>query len=137
MTLVRPDLVLLLLACLLGATPARAQESASACKSSASGDLRLHTLASSTFGNTRTIRVLLPPGYDAPENAAMKYPVLYLLDGQNLFDACLSDVSHREWGVDETVQRLIGERKIPPLVGSVFHKMVASSTSKVEAGGMM
>lgn len=116
MTRVRPRLFLLLLACLSGATPASAQDTAAACKSSASGDLRLHELASTAFGNTRTIRVLLPPGYDAPENAAVKYPVLYLLDGQNLFDACLSDVSHREWGVDETVYRLVGERKIPPLI---------------------
>ncbi|MGB8328401.1 MAG: alpha/beta hydrolase-fold protein [Steroidobacteraceae bacterium] len=89
---------------------------APACASTVSGDLRLHALDSSIFGNTRTIRVLLPPGYDAPENRARRYPVLYLLDGQNLFDACLSDVSHREWGVDETVYRLIAARAIPPLI---------------------
>jgi predicted alpha/beta superfamily hydrolase len=87
-----------------------------ACKSTVSGDLRLHTLDSRIFGNTRTIRVLLPPGYDAPENAAVTYPVLYLLDGQNLFDACLSGVSHQEWGVDETVYRLISEKKIPAMI---------------------
>jgi predicted alpha/beta superfamily hydrolase len=86
------------------------------CKSTVSGDLRLHSLDSKIFGNTRTIRVLLPPGYDAPENAAVKYPVLYLLDGQNLFDACLSSVSHQEWGVDETVYRLIGEKQIPAMI---------------------
>jgi predicted alpha/beta superfamily hydrolase len=39
-----------------------------------------------------------------------------MLDGQNLFDACLSDVSHEEWGVDETVYRLVAEKKIPPLI---------------------
>jgi enterochelin esterase-like enzyme len=80
------------------------------------GDLRLHSLMSQIFGNTRTIRVLVPPGYDAPENSTRKYPVLYLLDGQNLFDACLSEVSHHEWEVDETVYRLIREHKIPPLI---------------------
>jgi predicted alpha/beta superfamily hydrolase len=87
-----------------------------ACRSTVSGDLRLHRLRSRIFGNTRTLRVLLPAGYDAPENRGRRYPVLYLLDGQNLFDACLSDVSHREWGVDETVDRLIAERVIPPLI---------------------
>lgn len=86
------------------------------CKSTVSGDLRLHSLESKIFGNTRTIRVLLPPGYDAPDNATVKYPVLYLLDGQNLFDACLSSVSHQEWGVDETVNRLIAEKKIPAMI---------------------
>ncbi len=86
------------------------------CMSTVSGDLRLHRLVSRVFGNQRMIRVLLPPGYDAPENATRRYPVLYLLDGQALFDACLSDVSHREWGVDETVDRLVEAKSIPPLI---------------------
>jgi predicted alpha/beta superfamily hydrolase len=86
------------------------------CKSTVSGDVRLHQLDSRIFGNTRTIRVLLPPGYDLPENRARRYPVLYMLDGQNLFDACLSDVSHHEWGMDEIVYRLVAEKKIPPLI---------------------
>jgi predicted alpha/beta superfamily hydrolase len=89
---------------------------ADACKSTVSGDLRLHELQSRIFGNTRTIRVLLPPGYDAPENRARRYPVFYMLDGQNLFDACLSEVSHHEWELDEVVYRLIREKKIPPMI---------------------
>ncbi len=66
--------------------------------------------------NTRTLRVLLPDNYDAPANANRRYPVFYLLDGQNIFDACLSDVSKREWQVDETVRRLIAEGRIPPMI---------------------
>jgi predicted alpha/beta superfamily hydrolase len=104
------------LSALLLAGATAAADSTTACRSTVSGDLRLHTLESRIFGNTRTIRVLLPPGYEAPENAARRYPVLYLLDGQNLFDACLSDVSHEEWSVDETVYRLVAEQKIPPLI---------------------
>jgi predicted alpha/beta superfamily hydrolase len=97
--------------------PATAEAaSASTCRSTVTGDLRMHALESHVFGNTRTVRVLLPPGYDAPENVGRRYPVLYLLDGQNLFDECLSDVSHREWRVDETVATLIGTRRIPPLI---------------------
>ena len=106
----------LLCAGLLCTVMANAADPPSGCKSTVSGDLRLHSLESRIFGNTRTIRVLLPPGYDAPGNESRRYPVLYMLDGQNLFDACLSDVSHQEWGVDETVQRLVAERKIPPLI---------------------
>jgi predicted alpha/beta superfamily hydrolase len=60
--------------------------------------------------------VLVPPGYGAPENSKKRYPVLYMLDGQNLFDACLSDVSHAEWQVDETVYRLIREKAIPEMI---------------------
>lgn len=86
------------------------------CQSTVTGDLRLHRLDSRIFSNSRTIRVLLPVGYDAPENARTRYAVLYLLDGQNLFDACLSEVSHHEWEVDETVYRLAREGKIPPMI---------------------
>ncbi|HEX9206840.1 MAG TPA: alpha/beta hydrolase-fold protein [Steroidobacteraceae bacterium] len=101
----------LLFAATTGAAPATAP-----CKSTVSGDVRFHQLESRIFGNRRTVRVLLPPGYDLPANQARRYPVLYLLDGQNLFDACLSDVSHHEWGVDETVYRLVSEKKIPPMI---------------------
>jgi predicted alpha/beta superfamily hydrolase len=89
---------------------------ATECKSTVSGDLRIQLLTSRIFDNTRSIRVLLPPGYDAPENRGKRYPVLYLLDGQNLFDACLSEVSHAEWQVDETVYRLIREKAIPEMI---------------------
>jgi len=97
------------------AGPASAQTPAS-CKSTVTGDLRLHRLQSAIFGNTRTIRVLVPEGYDAAENRSKRYPVLYMLDGQNLFDACLSDVSHKEWQVDETIGRLTREHAIPELI---------------------
>ena len=86
------------------------------CQSTATGDLRMHRLASRLFGNVRMVRVLVPADYDAPQNAARTYPVLYLLDGQNLFDACLSDVSHHEWRVDETVASLIADGRIPPMI---------------------
>ena len=108
---------ILFCACLAGAAASRAAEpEAPACESTATGDLRLHALESRIFGNTRTIRVLLPPGYDAVGNAQKRYPVLYLLDGQNLFDTCTNEFNHQEWGVDETVQRLVGEGRIAPLI---------------------
>ena len=98
------------------ATQAQTAPAGVACKSTVSGDLRLHTLKSAIFGNERKIRVLLPAGYGDAANKDRRYPVLYMLDGQNVFDACLSDVSHHEWGVDETVQQLIAGKKIPPLI---------------------
>ena len=89
---------------------------AATCKPTVSGDLQVHTLKSSIFGNERKVRVLLPAGYGEAVNKDRRYPVLYMLDGQNVFDACLSDVSHHEWGADETVRKLIAEKKIPPLI---------------------
>jgi predicted alpha/beta superfamily hydrolase len=98
--------------CFAAVSAARATE----CNSTVNGDLRIHPLASKIFNNTRSIRVLLPPGYDATENRSKRYPVLYMLDGQNLFDACLSDVSHVEWQLDETVYRLIRENALPEMI---------------------
>src|ERR1700754_1286600 len=97
----------------LGASAAQA---ATDCKSTVNGDLRIRPFTSKIFNNTRQIRVLLPPGYDAPANRDKRYPVLYMLDGQNLFDACLSEVSHAEWQVDETGYRLIREKAIPEMI---------------------
>jgi predicted alpha/beta superfamily hydrolase len=81
----------------------------------ATGDLRLHEFHSRTFHNNRFLRVWLPPGYDDPENAGQSYPVLYLNDAQNLFEASLS-FTGVEWGADETADRLIREGTIPPMM---------------------
>jgi predicted alpha/beta superfamily hydrolase len=80
------------------------------------GDLRLHSLTSKVFGNTRYLRVLLPDGYDAPENHDRHYPVLYLADGQNLFDPATSVFGPSEWRADETVHELVAEQRIGPLI---------------------
>ena len=79
-------------------------------------ELRLHRLESKIFGNTRNIRVLLPPDYDQPRNASRRYPVLYLNDGQNLFDKATSVFNPMEWGVDETVTKLLADGSMPPMI---------------------
>lgn len=50
---------------------------------------------------TRRIWAYLPPGY---KTSGKRYPVLYMQDGQNLFDAATS--AYGEWGVDETLDSL-------------------------------
>ncbi|MDE7453276.1 MAG: hypothetical protein K2N22_02590, partial [Clostridia bacterium] len=55
-------------------------------------------------GRKRTIRVWLPEGYDA-NDSEKKYSVLYMHDGQNLFDAATSFLG--EWEVDETLTKLM------------------------------
>lgn len=52
----------------------------------------------------RTIRVYTPPGY---ATSGKRYPVLYMHDGQNLFDDATSYVG--EWGVDEALDALAKE----------------------------
>lgn len=81
----------------------------------ASGDLRLHRFTSRIFRNQRFLRVWLPPGYDDAANQGSRYPVLYLNDGQNLFEASTS-FAGVEWQVDETADRLVREGTVPPMI---------------------
>lgn len=59
----------------------------------------------------RTVRIYLPPGYDASNEA---YAVIYAHDGQNLFDDSTSYVG--EWGVDESLNRLSEEKGLNLIV---------------------
>jgi predicted alpha/beta superfamily hydrolase len=65
----------------------------------------------SKYIDTRNIDVWLPPGYPA----AGKYDVLYMHDGQMLFDSTIT-WNRQEWQVDETISRLITEKKIRPVI---------------------
>jgi predicted alpha/beta superfamily hydrolase len=77
------------------------------------GNLWLHELSSRIFGNTRLVRVWLPDEYDGW--GATRYPVLYLNDGQNLFDP-VTAFAGVHWQVGETAARLIAEGRIRPLI---------------------
>jgi predicted alpha/beta superfamily hydrolase len=79
----------------------------------ATGNLWLHELRSRIFGNTRLLRVWLPPDYDGWGET--RYPVLYLNDGQNLFDP-VTAFAGVHWQVGESAARLIAEQKVPPLI---------------------
>src|SRR5580693_4577652 len=96
-------------------TKNEAVDSAPIRASGATGDLRLHEFRSRIFRNTRLLRVWLPPGYDDAQNAGRHYPVLYLNDGQNLFETSTA-FAGIEWQVDETADRLIREGAVPPLI---------------------
>jgi enterochelin esterase-like enzyme len=61
----------------------------------------------------RDIRIWLPPGFDA--SGETRYPVLYMHDGQNLFEPGFS-YGGVEWGVDEVMSRLIADGKIRPAI---------------------
>lgn len=79
------------------------------------GDIRSHKgFHSKILNNDRDVLVYLPPGYDATKSR--RYPVLYLHDGQNLFDGATSFIPGQEWRLDETAQALIVAGKIEPLI---------------------
>ena len=61
-------------------------------------------IASPQLGNRRHLRIYYPPSYR--ENQAKRYPVLYMHDGQNLFDAHTASYGVA-WEMAATVDQLI------------------------------
>jgi predicted alpha/beta superfamily hydrolase len=83
-------------------------------KHTLTGNIKVHrAFPSRILGNRRDIVVYLPPGYR--RFSRKRYPVLYLHDGQNVFDAATS-FAGVEWGVDETAESLIRAKTIEPLI---------------------
>jgi predicted alpha/beta superfamily hydrolase len=78
------------------------------------GDFRRHPRFRSRFlPSEHTLLVYRPPGYR--DERVRRFPVLYLHDGQNVFDRATS-ATGEEWSVDETAQRLIESGVIEPII---------------------
>lgn len=76
--------------------------------------LRLHRqFVSELLPARRDVIVSLPPDYF---DSQRQYPVLYLQDGQNLFDAATSFIKGSFWDVQTTADRLVAEGAIEPLI---------------------
>ena len=69
-------------------------------------------LAMPGLNRTRTLRLYLPPSYATSPDK--RYPVIYMHDGQNLFDAATSYAG--EWRVDETLNELARTRGFEAIV---------------------
>lgn len=83
-------------------------------KHTLTGNIKKHRrFPSRILGNRRDVLVYLPPGYS--RFSRKTYPVLYLHDGQNVFDAATA-FAGVEWGVDETAERLIAKKLVEPLI---------------------
>jgi predicted alpha/beta superfamily hydrolase len=61
----------------------------------------------------RNVDVWLPPGYD--DEPSRRYPVIYMHDGQNLFDPATS-YAKVDWAVDEVMTRLIAAGEVRPAI---------------------
>lgn len=80
-----------------------------------SGNLRKHERFRSRFlRNQRDLIVYTPPGY--AEQTARSFPVLYLHDGQNLFDGATSFIPGQDWHVGQTADGCINDRVVEPLI---------------------
>jgi predicted alpha/beta superfamily hydrolase len=83
--------------------------------STLTGNIRLHRALPSRFlAHARDVIVYLPPDYESSPNAY--YPVLYLQDGQNLFDAATAFIPGHDWKADETAEELILSGQVRPFI---------------------
>lgn len=73
----------------------------------------LESFQSVNLGRAPVVQVWLPPGYG--EEIERRYPVLYLHDGQNLFDPGTAPRGI-DWGVDETLTAMIDAGELEPLI---------------------
>ena len=73
-----------------------------------------HDIPSLYLGSKRRITVWLPPGFYRRIHR-QRYPVLYLNDGQNLFDPARAFAGNT-WRVAEVAEHLVRRRRIPPIL---------------------
>ncbi len=66
---------------------------------------------SSRYVDARSIAIWLPSNY----STLQKYKVIYMQDGQNLFDSSIT-WNHQEWHIDEHLQQLIDNKQIEPCI---------------------
>ena len=76
-----------------------------------SGKLEVYKDFPSQYVTARTVEVWLPEGY----NTNTKYAVLYMHDGQMLFDENTS-WNKQSWGVDETATKLMAQKTVKPFI---------------------
>jgi predicted alpha/beta superfamily hydrolase len=88
----------------------------------------------SGFVAPREVQVWLPPGYGS--DTARRYPVLYLHDGQNVFD---HEAAGAEWQVDEAAERGVKGGELAPMiivaVASTGARVLDYTPSAVSLGG--
>src|SRR6266566_4649389 len=74
----------------------------------------LRAFPSAVLGNERDLTIYLPPGYGERED--VRYPVLYMQDGQNLFEPERAFIPGQHWRLAETADNAISERTAQPMI---------------------
>lgn len=74
------------------------------------GSVARYAAFGSRYVATRHVDVWCPPGYD--EAADRRYAVIYMHDGQNLFEPAWAAYGV-DWGVDEAIVRLMRDSGLP------------------------
>jgi enterochelin esterase-like enzyme len=82
-------------------------------KGQITGTVKYHKNLTAKGLHSRNLIVWLPPGYE--NNPKKHYPVLYMHDGQNIFDPKTSSFG-TDWQLDETADSLIRNESIEPII---------------------
>src|SRR5258706_3660862 len=69
---------------------------------------------SNILGNDRDITIYLPPGYNDRDD--VRYPVLYMHDGQNLFEGERAFIPGQHWRLGEAADEAIASRTARPMI---------------------
>jgi predicted alpha/beta superfamily hydrolase len=76
----------------------------------------LDRVCSATLGNCRDVTAYLPPAYNAPETAATTYPVLFMHDGQNVWDDHDCCFGHTGWEVNVAFDTELAAGRVAPAI---------------------
>lgn len=78
--------------------------------------IELPQACSQALGNCREVTAYLPAGYYAEANAARTYPVMFMFDGQNIWDDHDCCFGHTGWEINITLDQEIAAGKVQPIV---------------------
>src|SRR5205085_4199266 len=78
--------------------------------------VKLARACSTTLNNCREVTAYYPPNYTAPENGAKAYPVLFMHDGQNLWDDHDCCFGHTGWEVNVALDAEIAAGRVEETV---------------------
>lgn len=119
--------------------PLALQQHSLTSTSTLTGNFRTHSQMRSRFlQHSRDILVYLPPDYE--HNPGKRYPVLYMHDGNNLFDRRTA-FGGNEWQVDERLEQLIRAQAIEPVIVvgiyNTAHRMAEYTWEAAELDGQI
>jgi predicted alpha/beta superfamily hydrolase len=78
--------------------------------------VQLAKACSTALGNCRDVTAYLPAGYDALANAARTYPVLFMHDGQNVWDDHDCCFGHTGWELNVALDTEIAAGRVAPVI---------------------
>ncbi|MFT4604991.1 MAG: putative alpha/beta superfamily hydrolase [Rhodothermales bacterium] len=101
----------------LALTACASAEQSSEAVTGVTGTVIHHEMVESAHVDSRNVDVWLPPDYDS---SVISYPVLYMHDGQNLFDPEMSYIGV-DWGLDEAMTALYKETGQAAIVVGIWN----------------